>query len=267
MEKPLLFMEPMITALTLSKQWTGMAAHKFVEHLGEIGDRTEPSLEVLDRVADFPQPYWNERTVINPDTKEHMSYCLPWLTQKRDSDSVLREYWRKHIHHMSDRLSELFDEIVFKCEEVKRYEKNHPDVLYEPSDPDVAFGYCRNRNKKLIRMAELESQLNECKEEREKLRRISKAKKSEIDELKDRITQLESNISTTVNAEKWEKTVDAVLDVVVNTIVNSRKAWERDEFNRAIKEKYNEPHTKVLTLGWEKLPQLYRRKTGRPPKS
>ena len=251
MEKPLLFTEPMITAPALSAQWSGMSEHKFVNHLEKIGNRTEQSIEQIDEVADFPQPFWTEGTRENPDTRELVTVCWPWQTPEYDADSEIRRYGRGH-----GSLFKLFCDVVFKCEEVERYEKNHPEVLHKLGDTDVAWKKCKHRIQGVTLMEELKKRLA-------KAERIKAKKEDELEALR---IQIDSKCSTTVNAKKWKKTVNAVLDTWVHIIQGDKTDWKKEEFSDAIAEKYNDYHTTVTALGWEKLPECYKGGRGRPKK-
>ena len=254
MEKPLLITEPMITALTLAKQWVGMPRHKFVEHLEEIENRSEPDFTQPDGVADFPQPFWTEGTRENPVTRERITVCLPWQTEERDSDSMIRKYWRRCISQGSDSLSKLFDEVVFKCEDVKRYEDNHPEVLHELIDPDVAWGRCHHRRPELTLVSELEAHIAETEEKLKKSRRIRK-------KLKEQIARMEEEGPSTVNAALWENSVKDALSLLVEILQGDKTDWIRGEFKKRLK-----GHTKVVEAAWSAIPDTFKQGQGRPPK-
>lgn len=271
MEKQILLTEPVLTALKLAKLWPGMPKHKLVEHLEKIGNRAVPDFESTDGVADFPQPFWAEGgTRVNPITLEKVTSCLPWQTEKHSADSTIRKFWRRCIAKGGDSLSKLFDEVVFKYAEVKRYEENHPEVLYQIVDPDVAWKDELLRKPDLSPVSELKERLAETEEKLKKSRRISKRRSNKIAKLEEEIAQMRSSGPTTVKAALWEKSVDATFNLLVNILQgsnNDKMTWKKEEFIDALPGRYSEYHTIVVEMAWEKLPESYKLGRGRPKKN
>jgi len=69
---------------------------------------------------------------------------------------------------------------------------------------------------------------------------------------------------TTVKAEHWLSTLNAVLDAWVHIIKSDKTDWKKEEFRKAINEKYDKYLVQALEAAWKKLPESHKCGRGRP---
>jgi hypothetical protein len=72
---------------------------------------------------------------------------------------------------------------------------------------------------------------------------------------------------TTVNAAKWERSVDAAFKVWASIIAGDKSDWIEKEFTGALSTLYKDYHTKVADLAWKALPSAFTNGVGRPTKN
>ena len=66
------------------------------------------------------------------------------------------------------------------------------------------------------------------------------------------------------NADRWERSVEAALELWVTIFTGSKKDWIREDFTNALAKAYSEYHTIVRDLAWQKLPDEFKHGPGRP---
>ena len=236
----------MISAEYLLKLWPGLPEHILYQYLTDMPDQ-ETSREDDFK---FPQAYWLQRTIQNPDNGELTTEYVHWGLEKPRflNDRKYRQGGRPSV----------LDEILFLLSDIIAYEDEDPTVKYDIVDPDKAWKERLNLTDDKSLIVDLRQQLKEAQEETKKQRQLTNKFKNELEGIK------ENEIPTTVNSKLWEASVNTALALIVEILLGDKKDWKKCEFTERLRSGGGGSHSKVEKAAWKAVPEEFKWGPGRP---
>lgn len=150
------------------------------------------------------------------------------------------------------------DDLAFHYRTIRNHERKMQDNGYydryydEWTNKDTQKG--NNEDGSPSRLAKLESQLAEAQKQMESLRQWNKRLNEQNQELRGELAAVQeirpsvAEVTTTVDAAKWENSVKAVLEIWAEIVQGDKTDGKEDECRAALAQRYRNYHTKHMTL-------------------
>ena len=234
----------------------------------------------LAEVKDFPQAYLVKRLLRKNDSPEMVLTsrisCKPDYSKE---EKYKRPYsWTTPPSHTGRKRQYDFSEIVFELKHVRAYEKAHPHVQeYTVICPeDLPFSRNGKQQKDIRKLQaqvkrltkereELTSQIAQCEQISQSTQLELASRTAQCEELTAQIAQYPTEPPTRVRAERWEKSVQAALSLIVEIMCQDKRDWKRKEFQDEMNIKCPAYLSHVEEVAWNTLPStLFKAGPGRP---
>ena len=160
----------------------------------------------------------------------------------------------------------------FNTEDVERHEQTYPYLLYEkvPNESDPLHLAARDSERYQSPVKAAAEHL--CQQwllEKGYLTAEEGREASCANESDEPPTTAAHRPGPAPNAALWENSVSAAFELWAEIIKGEKNKWKQKEFEDAFIKKCpsKEYHTKVLALAWSKLPDEFKKGSGRPKKN